>query len=463
MLIWLIYVTSTDSFKRYWLHKYFLKTTFSVHFFSLFVDELNSLVINLYSRNITGGLFPIMRKLLVIFLLVALVPFTVGCNGLWDFDDDDDVVAAKRSTIVVNPSITVPNTVAASIRGQQEAELVTLTYGGTNYVPKTITRGATTTTLTFQITIDNSNNALPFNGNTETLAVTLNIAGVAIPINVEVTNVSTASSAVNNETVTITIDNGTFKVVTGDTTTQGTPVNDTTATVQYIKAVQYAGVDVSVDSATPTTVNSVNPTFLVTFAQTITTPSAYSVKVTNETSKATMTLDQTAGVFTLTNNGKSIAIKVGSATGKALKAGQTYSVEVVSTGVANMNVEQKFYFKTATTTFPTTTINSVSTPIATTSAQVMTLTFSADVAQAPVAGSEVTITKQGGATVTLSTTDSKITLATGTDSRADKKVATITINNALTAGTYTVAVTKGAWLDANGNPVEGASKQFVVQ
>ncbi|MFZ5950479.1 MAG: hypothetical protein ACOYXC_07225, partial [Candidatus Rifleibacteriota bacterium] len=34
-----------------------------------------------------------MRKLFVLFLLVALVPFTVGCNGLWDFDDDSDPVA----------------------------------------------------------------------------------------------------------------------------------------------------------------------------------------------------------------------------------------------------------------------------------------------------------------------------------------------------------------------------------
>lgn len=53
-----------------------------------------------------------MRKLFVLFLLVALVPFTVGCNGLWDFDDDDDPVAL--STLKLKQAVPAANVVKAN-------------------------------------------------------------------------------------------------------------------------------------------------------------------------------------------------------------------------------------------------------------------------------------------------------------------------------------------------------------
>ena len=62
-----------------------------------------------------------MKKLFVLFLLVALVPFTVGCNGLWDFDDDED--AAPTGTLVL--SRVFP---AGLLAGNLRAAAVTLNF-----------------------------------------------------------------------------------------------------------------------------------------------------------------------------------------------------------------------------------------------------------------------------------------------------------------------------------------------
>lgn len=49
-----------------------------------------------------------MRKILALFLVVALVPFLTGCriDGLWGYDDDD-TVAAVQTTPVTNATINV--------------------------------------------------------------------------------------------------------------------------------------------------------------------------------------------------------------------------------------------------------------------------------------------------------------------------------------------------------------------
>jgi methionine-rich copper-binding protein CopC len=426
-----------------------------------------------------------MRKLFVIFLLTALIPFTTGCNGLWDFDDDNDIAAAaKPSVVVVKPSITLPTSfVTPSLRAQQDAELAVFSFDvdgdGTvdadeRFAPDADgikDNGNGTVTLTFTITIDTTVNTSLFGTNDDTiLNGTITVSGQTIQVALPITRVSSDSVATNNEEVIITTDGSKLTVVvTGGQTS--TP-NDLTASTQYIKKVQYAGADISTDSKNPTTVNSVNPTFLVTFAQKITKINSYSVKVKNVTSGVSATLDQnSSGAFSLTNNGESFSIKVGTHNNMSLKAGNTYEVEFLRASIhmtlsdVGMVGAVKYYFTVATAPKAPVALTSVSGTITAnnTTAQTITLNFDGNVAAAPVTGSVVTITQPNNVSVGLEytgdTAKDSITIA----QNADKTKATITFTKSLSEGTYTVSVTKGAWLDTNGNPVEGTSQTFNVQ
>jgi hypothetical protein len=419
-----------------------------------------------------------MRKLLVIFLLVALVPFTVGCNGLWDFDDDDDVTAAKRASLVVRPSVTVPATaITASMRAQQSVSQFVMTdpVTGNTYAPTSITPalgtvGATEHVLGYEITLDNTNNAyVSTTSNTGLVNFTLVVNGTTVTVPVTVNAVSTASTAVTTATVSIAVDATTGQVTA---TVDGTAQTPVAAVTNYVQSVKFGNTEISTVSTTPTTVNNTNPSFTVFFANDVTTVNSWQVYVENTAANGgKFTLDSTdqneSSLFTIAQNGKAFSVKVGSKTGYTLKAGATYKVVLKAASVDGTAIAAGAprYIKVASTVSDTTTLTTVShsttTKLTAAANQAITLTFSAAVAEKPTKG-EITIVRYAadGTTkelsTTLSTTNSKVTFAYVAST--DNKQVKVTFADALMANkVYKVTYANGEWLDANNYPVEIAS------
>lgn len=417
-----------------------------------------------------------MRKLFVLFLLVSLVPFTVGCNGLWDFDDDDDVYAASRAAVTVVPSVTLPGTlVAPSLRAQQDYRDVALVYNGVSYYPTAISAvdANGNYTLTYPaITIDKTVTVFNTTTGEATLSLTLVVAGQTIPVSIKVTDRSTATTAVNNETLTVDVSGGNITVtVTSDgTTLTPTPV----VTKQYITSVKYGTTSVSINSSAPTTVNSLTPSFTVFFDQDVTAITAWTVTVKNVGTGNSFDLTSTnnAALFTTSTNGKAVTVKVVGATGYALKANSTYEVQFTG-GTVNgdaLAAGSKRYIKTLATPTAATTLTTVSnnttTALLTAAAnQYIDLTFSAAVAVSPTDGmvtisryptlNDLTNNTNVELTTTLASSNSKVSFAfQGTGNTTVR----VTFADALVANKfYKVTYTSGAWLDANGYPVEVAA------
>jgi hypothetical protein len=91
------------------------------------------------------------------------------------------------------------------------------------------------------------------------------------------------------------------------------------------------------------------------------------------------------------------------------------------------------------------------------------MTFSEEVKAAPEDGSIVTITKTTPTATVVAERSADSSDITLNQSTTDKKVVTLTINKEITPGDYEVAVTKGAWLDINGNSVEPIRATFTVE
>lgn len=279
-----------------------------------------------------------MRKLFVLFLLVALVPFTVGCNGLWDFDDDDDPVAVPRATVVMTPSVQVPAALAASLRTAIDGYEVPLTIGGQTFYPVDVTTVNNVTTLSYSFEILAS--ALGLNTTTTTSATvpaTVNILGTTVSFNLTVSNVSTAAKAAVTKTITVQDNNGTIVVaVTGETATQPTGPSTPSTTGQYITSVLYGSTKVSTISTTPTTVTSLLPEFKVIMNNAVTNITAWSVRVKCVGTGAEYTLNMgtaalTAAKDTTDATGKTIKVTVlGNGANLTLENGKTYEIQRVS-------------------------------------------------------------------------------------------------------------------------------------
>ncbi len=411
-----------------------------------------------------------MRKLFVLFLLISLVPFTVGCNGLWDFDDDDDpVVTAKPA--VVKPSVVLPpSLVSPSIRAQQDYTEVFIVYNNIEYYSNGITGPDANGdyTLTFpDITIDK--NVTSFNSTTgiATVNFTLYVAGQTVPFTVQASDRSTATTAVNNKTISVTVVGGNITVTVDGTAATPIPV----ATKQYISAVKYGTTRVSVDSANPTMVNSLTPSFTVFFDQDVKTITNWTVAVKNvgTGNSFNLTSANNAALFTTATNGKAVTVKVVGATGYALKANSTYEVQFTGGKVNGDDLAKgrKRYIKTLATPTAATTLNTVSNNTTTalltaTASQYIDLTFSAAVAASPTDG-KITITRyptlndltnntNEEISTTLESSNSKVSFAfQGTGNTTVR----VTFADTLVANKfYKATYTSGAWLDANGYPVE---------
>lgn len=417
-----------------------------------------------------------MRKLFVLFLLVALVPFTVGCNGLWDFEDDSDPVA----TTTLSAKATLPSAAFSangSIRAAASYTGLTMRVGG-NVLTATsaVDNGDGTMTVTFTKVVTVAQAAAVtgnvvaeiLSGTTVIVTTTVALGTTAAPTVTVVVTGTVVAGVFTPTAVTVTYVTATVTTPVTVVTT-GTTFLPVTNPVFNVTGVTYGTTALTMLNDTNTvTVSTLNPTFRVNFSEApVLTAATWEVMVTNVTSGAAFTLTSTTypTLFTTTAVGTAVDVKVAGATGKALVAGKTYKVALKATNVKNaagtlLDGIAAFYFKTAATTVTTTSLSSVTpTTLGTTTGQVLTLNFSAAVKSAPETGATVSVVKTGGSTVALTSASTDITIAQGTDTTK----ATITINKALTAGTYTVSVSSGLWLDMNGNQIEGTTQTFTVQ
>jgi hypothetical protein len=423
-----------------------------------------------------------MRKLFVLFLLISLVPFTVGCNGLWDFDDDNDPVAMKTITKNVKlPSSVVSGANLRAAVGYNSLELwfngVKMSVSGT----PTFDEATNMWTVVFKGLMSQAQ----FNGLTGKTVTTKLMSGTSTLL--EFTFVVTSGT---NDGDTITVSDST--TIPGDltaaiTTTDGSsaplitlvPV-DMTLVPQLTTTVKVNGANVSSTLTGAKTVSSLNPIFQLDFSAAPKNLSAatWEVIVThvNATTGATIksyTLDSTdnKALFSVTARGTTGAdLKVvGEAnTVYTLEAGATYKVTLKTSNLVDVNETilnnpGTFYFKTAATTYPNTTVTVTPTTIASGTGKVLTMTFSQEVKAAPEAGSKVTITRTTPTATVVAERSADSSDITITQSTTDKKVVTLTINTEIIAGTHTVAVTNGSWLDTNGNAVEPIKATFTVE
>ncbi len=426
-----------------------------------------------------------MKKLFVILLLVALVPFTTGCNGLWDFDSDNDsnVAYTTLTSKATLPSAAI--SAGASIRGAASYTGLTMKVGNIT-LPATgaVDNGDGTTTVTFTKSVTTTE-AATVTGNVPATVSQGATAIVTVTLTLGTSQASQVGVVINGTVsatgvLTVTSVSATY-VPTGSTTatTATTTVTATgTITVSTFKVtgVAYGATALTTTTTNAPVVNVANPSFAVTFDKVLPTTltsanTTWTLRVTNESSTTTpksyfdLTNTANSALFTVAVASNVATIKLNTDTAKKLTAGKTYSVQLLANNIKDSagtlldTPQSKYYFTTGSALATTvTTLSSVTDTIASGTGKQLTLTFSAAVKSAPEAGSTVTIAKTGGSTVTLTSTSSDITITQpGSTSQA-----VITINKAITAGTYTVSVTAGEWKDLTGNPVETSVKTFTV-
>lgn len=274
-----------------------------------------------------------MRKLFVLFLLVALVPFTVGCNGLWDFDDDSDPVA----TTLVKLSRSFPAG-AFTTRGATVPYVEDLTYvvdGITfAYASHTINDAGAIVVIFQAVMPTTSYNALQAKAAVGTTVATQLKLG---------TNVIATEAAATLPTTlpTTTTTDATLVTTAVAITVDLSGITDLVAPFS-VTGVTFGGAAVSKVAGTYTNVNSQTPTFTVTFdaAPVDATTATFAVKVTNLATGVSYTLTTlTQGGLTVTpvagQNAVTIAVAATNTINETLKTNTNYSIALVETNLKN--------------------------------------------------------------------------------------------------------------------------------
>jgi hypothetical protein len=304
-----------------------------------------------------------MRKLFVIFLLVALVPFSVGC-GIVDGDDDNPVAGPSSSAVTLAPSVIVPNTFAANMRAQAlTASEIPMEFNGESYLP---TPDTTTkpgfTILRYQIitTTEEIQQATGKAFATTGLKIPVKFYAYGQPIELEISapvyepGVSVLSSSVEFQ-IDIDGNTGKYTVKVNNQTIKTGNVDPSKGF--YITSVKYGGAKVSGNPGAPTTVSAL-PTFTISFNQAPAnldtakwtlkfskidvTPiynddqedyhssTYYDVDVLSEFQ---LTGGKTNAYFTYSATDNVVTVSLKSNTEKQLTSGSTYKVEFVSTNL----------------------------------------------------------------------------------------------------------------------------------
>lgn len=273
-----------------------------------------------------------MRKLFVLFLLVALVPFTVGCNGLWDFDDDTDPVA----TTLVKLSRTIPAGTFAT-KAQTVAYVEDLTYvvdGITMIYDSHTFNDAGDLVVIFKATIPTT---------TYTALQKKATDGTAVATQLKLGTTVVASEAAAALPTTIPTATTTTAAIVAITTPVTVDLKDVPNLVVPVKVskVEFGTTEILKDAqGTPAVVTSQTPTFKVTFDQAVVDAAnaTFELKVTNLTNNNSYTLTTVAqGGLTVTpvtgENAVNIAVGTNATINKTLLTGKKYSVALVKTNL----------------------------------------------------------------------------------------------------------------------------------
>ncbi|GEM_PF-3185856 len=281
-----------------------------------------------------------MKKLFILFLLISLVPFTVGC---WN-DDDDDQVATTN--VLLNQALPAANFAAANAI----QDITKLTYeikvGTTTYIFYYFSHKVvgTTVVVTFYKPVETSSVSTFVSAlSGKTADVTVKFSGTTIATKTNQT-LPTMTSTEATSTSGKTID--TVAIVTTDVTipTTGTGIVSTYA----VSNVQYNGTNLSQTSSPATNVNSTTPTFTVNFTlgagevlPTDLSTVTFSVTVTHEGTKKSYTLTSSDGltITRASDSSVTIAVKSTNSLNEVLVVNSTYSVAITKT---SMTINSKY-------------------------------------------------------------------------------------------------------------------------
>ncbi|GAB1352686.1 hypothetical protein MASR1M12_14170 [Erysipelotrichia bacterium] len=279
-----------------------------------------------------------MKKLFVLFLLVALVPFTVGCGLFGDNDDTSPVdLPTLRATVT---GIATPASIRGNLAAFQAAKYTVVINGVTLSPVAAVANPAGGWDVTFQTLTDAA--TLDSINTTGFVTVELQVNGTTVGSPISVPGAAMATA----KTITLPISGG---VIDATNTVVGTDkvavVAANAATITgATNGTSNTPVAITQGAAVP--VDSLTPAFVVTFDKDVVLQNyTFDVMVKNVT-KAEQTLGQNdIMVSAVTGNSKQANVAVH---GKTLSAGQTYQISVRWIKAGDMVVGSKtFFIKTA--------------------------------------------------------------------------------------------------------------------
>lgn len=238
-----------------------------------------------------------MKKLFVLFLLVALVPFSIGCFG---GDDDDDT---PLDIATLSASAKLPIAAGENLRGAavpaQHFKNVKMQIGDIvlDAVTEDTTDNGLTYTVAFEKTVTTAQKTAATTGIVPVIITPADTTKPAIKFAVDFSSVSTTLN------VTVAADN-TVSVPAG--------------------IVSYPGF-VKVASITESK-NTLTPTFTVVFdgdIGSIDNPNAFDVKVTSGTTSVAASIDDFNAAYDVNSKTMTVSLK-----DKSLTDGKTYTVAI---------------------------------------------------------------------------------------------------------------------------------------
>jgi hypothetical protein len=307
-----------------------------------------------------------MKKLFVLFLLVALVPFTVGCGLFGDNDDTTPVslpvLKAAMTGIKVPASLNAVLSPADALKYVKDRNVqITL-----NDVPMMPESAEETAAGVFSIIftsglISSDNYSRVINGNSNGLVIIAVTGDTLVGTNAVAPVSFQATQRLSGNALVVPVVAGVIQPVRVVPVVNGTPSVTATPVVTIQPAPATAAVftytvkdgtkDVATTAADATMTTDVTPKFTV--ALTDSTKSInmdnveYSIKVRNVAGKEAIDLPENVLSLNPTSGTavKSVEITVNGNTNYQLKGGQKYEVEIVSfTDGANFLKTGKFYF-----------------------------------------------------------------------------------------------------------------------
>jgi len=306
-----------------------------------------------------------MRKLFVLFVLAALIPFTTGCriDGLWGYDDDSGQYAVATTSTVkntVNLSVAVPATAISKADIQAGATVVmdgvtlapTLDSTGTDYV-KDAAGNYVFSAVNVPVTNLTTQGATLASAGTANVPVTINVPGklnnVTVTVPVSSKAPTTANVATNTVTLTYstTTDPTTGKVTptfTGTTVTSDpnaptytVPTVTATPTVQVTVSIQYNNNGTWTDLNNATNVPYMNFQMRAVFNVDVAKATdSFSVTAKGTTSTVSLTQADIPTYFTMTqSDSKTLVLGLvqNAKEGKSFKTKTTYSLTLNSSSL----------------------------------------------------------------------------------------------------------------------------------